>query len=227
MIRSAKSTITSTVTRTQLSTIYTASSTSTHTSVIVVPTPTSYPGMNYYVYPNTYNYLTSNPGFNATTFNSPKYNESGVVDDVNLEHTYNYPSSDNSCHLPGNYYGPCGQVTIVNQGYFHAAESGSYTFATNSTMDNAMYVWSGDVAYDSYTNSNWDYSATRQGYPVVETPGNKTYTLTAGELMPMTIMFVNGGGPGRAVISVTNPDGVTNGTSGYFLPPCDDTTFSP
>jgi len=183
--------------------------------------------MKYFVYPNNYNYLSSNPDFNAQTWQSNNYVAHGTINDVNSEHTNNYPGSDYTIYLPSGPYATGGQVTIVNQGYFHATESGAYTFTTNNTMDNGMFVWSGQNAYSGYTNQNWDYGAQRLGQPVVTSPGSVTYHLTAGQLWPMTIMFVNGGGPGRAVISVTNPDGITSGTSGYFLPACDSSTFSP
>lgn len=223
----SKETVTKMVTRTKHRTSTLEPTTSTATEVIVTPTPKVYPGLSYYAFHNDYNYNRDDPGFDATTWNSDAYEQNGIIQEINDEHTENYPSGSNVCSLPNGDFNDCTQSTFVNQGYFHAIEDGTYVVASDNTIDNGMYVWSGKKAYSDYNNDNEDYEAVRAGSgPYFG--GSQSYDLSAGDLVPFTIMAVNGGGPGRAVISVTTPDGRTSGTDGFFIPACPASNpFSP
>lgn len=188
---------------------------------MVTPTPAVYPGLNYYAFENSYDYGQEDPGFDATSWNSNAWMVSGTIQDINDEHTDNFPSGANTCSLPdGNVVDFCTQVTFVNQGYFHAIEDGTYMLSSDNTIDNGMYVWSGSNAYDKYNDGNEDYNAERTGSGPTTTTGRQKYNLNAGDLVPFTIMAVNGGGPGRAAIYVTTPNGDISGTNGFFLPAC-------
>lgn len=195
--------------------------------VIVTPTPASYAGVNYYAFHNEYNYNLEDPGFDATEWESNDYELSGLLQEINDEHTQNYPSGSDVCSMPDGDFDGCTQSTFVNQGFLHAITDGTYVVASDNTIDNGMYVWSGDNAYNGYNNNNMDYQAVRAGVgPYFG--GSQTYELNAGDLIPFTIMAVNGGGPGRAILSITTPDGTTTGSDGHFVPACpNNNPFSP
>lgn len=123
------------------------------------------------------------------------------------------------CSLPG-YSGTayCGTMVIVFQGYFFAPVAGTYTFSTPSYIDNALGVWSGTTAYNSFTNSNADYTA--YGYTSHDTAATSSYNLAAGEFMPVTVIWSNTGGPGGIWLTVSGPSGSALSTAGWFVPPC-------
>lgn len=202
--------------------------TTTVTVAVITPTPASYEGFNYYAFNNQYNYNLADPGFDATEWESDNYELSGLIQNIQDEHTDNYPSGADTCSLPdGNVFTGCRQSTFVNQGFLHATMDGTYVVASDNTIDNGMYIWSGDNAYSGYNNNNMDYEAVRAGGgPYFG--GSQTYEFNAGDLIPFTIMAVNGGGPGRAILSITTPDGETTTSDGHFMPACQNNNpFSP
>lgn len=196
-----------------------AASTGTSTSVVVQSIPGGLnEGLNYYYYVNTYNYSKDDPGFHAATFNSPSYLTSGFLTDVNSAETVDYPDSGTACAHDPSF--ECTYATYVMQGYLYAANgTGDYTIATPKTVDNALYFWSGTKAFDSYTNDNVDYQAVRAGRSVNFYGGSFTIYMAAGELVPVTIMWVNGGGVGKARMTIESPDGtIYASTAGFFAP---------
>ncbi|KAG9690494.1 hypothetical protein KCU95_g12247, partial [Aureobasidium melanogenum] len=204
--------------------------TSTVTNTLVLPTPSGLStGLNYYAYQNTYDYGNANPGFNPTTFKSSNYGQSGFTTDINLMQTQGYPySSTTTCYLPGQSASyNCGQVTVVMQGYFYAAQgAGTYTISTPNTIDNGLYFWDYDTAFNAYSNSNTAYQAVRAGSGPY-TGGSTTLNLAYGEVVPVTIMWVNGGGIGAASMSVTDPSSTTHSSTAGFWIPADDAGSCP
>lgn len=189
------------------------------TKVTVTPKPSFYAGLGYYVFSNDYDYSLDDPGFDATTFQSSDYKLNGTISEVNDEHTVGYPNgSPYLCNLPNGEYDECDQVTIVNQGYLHATKDGVYQLASDNTTDSGMYVWSGETSHHGYEYDNADYTAESIGGN--HTSGSASYNVTAGSMTAITIMWVNGGGPGKAQISVTDPSGFSSGTAGHFIPAC-------
>ena len=106
---------------------------------------------------------------------------------------------------------------LVFQGYMYAAAGpGSYTIS--SAVDDTGLVWLGpSKAYGTL----WDYNNADYVcyYP---NSASTTVELAAGELYPLTIMYGNGGGPGRSDFEITTPDGtVHSDTSTFFVGSCD------
>lgn len=198
---------------------------STVTNTLILPTPSDLStGLNYYAYQNELDYGAEDPGFDATAFKNPFYEQYGLTTDVNLMQTYDYPYDyDTGCILPGQDNGiDCGQITVVMQGYLYAAYgAGTYTISTPDTIDNGLYVWTGATAFNAYNNGDMAYQAVRAGSGPY-TSGSTTLTLAYGEVVPVTIMWVNGGGIGAAVMGITDPAGTYHSsTAGSFIPAAD------
>ena len=204
--------------------------TTTVTNTLVLPTPSGLNvGLNYYAYTNAYDYNNANPGFDATAFKGPNYKISGLTSDINLMKTYGYGSSSTTaCFLPGQHQPfDCGQVTVVMQGYLYAAYgAGTYTISTPNAIDNGLYFWTGENAFSAYDNGNTAYAAVRAGSGPY-TSGSTTLTLASGEVVPVTIMWVNGGGVGAAVMSITDPTGTFHSSTAGFWVPSDDSGSCP
>ncbi|GAM36285.1 hypothetical protein TCE0_018r05260 [Talaromyces pinophilus] len=196
--------------------IATSTVTTTTTSYTPVPTNTQL-GLNWYYYYSSQNYF---PGhaitFNPQTFNSPNYNFSGYVENVASFRTvaYSTSSSNTVCSLPANE--PCAFVCIVIQGYLWAKNGpGNYTLSSSTATDNAFFAWHGTKAYSDYQNSNYDYLAG----DYIPQAGSVTVSVGIGELVPFTFMWANGGGPGEALLTITDPSGKQYAdTTGFFVP---------
>lgn len=223
-------TSTITVTVTSVSTAYTTATstttinavTVTATNTLVLPTPSGI-GLNYYQYPTSLDYDEDDPGFDATAFNNPNYEQSGFLTNVNDIHSdYDDGFNDYYCTLPGQAVPiDCTELAVVMQGYIYAVFGpGTYTFSTPNTIDNALYFYTGSVAYSSYNDNNYAYNAVRAGQDdSAFFGGSTTLSLAAGQLVPVTIIFVNGGGPAAAVLDVTGPDDLQyTDTSPFFIP---------
>jgi len=176
------------------------------------------------VYNTSLNYNEDDPGFDATEFNNYDYEYSGFMVDVNNLQTegYAWGTGETTCGFDEDY--DCGTVAVVMQGYFYAANGGGdYQLSTGGNVDNALYVWTGDDAYTDYDNDNVAYQAVRAGSGPYY-GGSTTLTLAEYELVPVTIMWVNGGGIGAAFMTVVDPVGneYDDYTAGFFLPSDDN-----
>lgn len=194
--------------------VVTGTTTVTSTSYTPVPTYTNL-GLNWYYYINPYSFEGGIPAFSAQYFNNPNYNFSGYIENVGNFHTgatYSTTNPDFTCNIPAGE--DCEYVGIIFQGYLWAADGpGKYTLSSGPA-DNAFLVWHGTDAYDNYTNSNYDYQATYPSYS-----GTVAIQVGLGELVPVTMLWLNGGGPGDALLSITNPAGKTyTDTTGFFVP---------
>ena len=118
------------------------------------------------------------------------------------------------CSLPANE--PCEFVCIVIQGYLWAKNGpGNYTLSSSTATDNAFFAWHGTKAYSDYQNSNYDYLAG----DYIPQAGSVTVSVGVGELVPFTFMWANGGGPGKALLTITDPSGKQYAdTTGFFVP---------
>ncbi|OMP88075.1 hypothetical protein BK809_0002832 [Diplodia seriata] len=111
------------------------------------------------------------------------------------------------------------------QGFFVAQATGTYTISTSADyIDNYGYLWTGDAAY-TWTDGTTAYAATRTGGGYFG--GSTSITMNAGDAVPMTWLWANGGGVGRSHFVITTPSGssVTD-TTGYFAPACDSSIFT-
>ncbi|KAF3025091.1 hypothetical protein G7054_g13166 [Neopestalotiopsis clavispora] len=121
----------------------------------------------------------------------------------------------------------CNNIALNYRGYLYAGQSGDFTF-TISSADDIVIVWAGDAAYSGWTRSNALLDVTyTQLYSGIKTA---TYTATAGEYIPLRIIFSQGDGPFAFDIEVTAPDGTVilsadSTTSNYLVQySCDGTT---
>lgn len=216
-------TVTSTNTITDISTLTTTTtSTAYATATIVAP---SY--LHYTKYTHNYDAGSTSSGFTSTYFQTATPDIVGALQDISFE-TANWPSGTTYLTLPGNAEFDSSYAGVVMQGFFVAPEAGIYTFSSSSSyVDNWGYVWAGDVAYSEWDDGNVLYAASRTGSgPYLG--GSGTVTLDAGDAIPMTFLWANGGGVGRSDFEITTPDGTTyTDSTGFFAPACDAGVFSP
>ena len=235
---------TESTTQTNTATTYTTTITSRIT--LVQPTIASFNGLNYYTYQNNYNFNLNRASvpYDAASFTGTNYVRNGVavrylnnVRTSSLTGTYWPDSSGTTCILPGEFQNyECSQVTVTMQGFFYAATAGTYKLSirgTNNFVDNLLAIWTGSKAYNKpnqrISNGNANFIATRIG--AEESIGGETsLTLQAGEYVPITVMWMNGGGPGGFQFYVDQYDTTgtlvqtTQDTSQFFLPPCGGTS---
>lgn len=128
--------------------------------------------------------------FTAAYVNNPNYNFSGYIENVGDFHTgatYSTSSNDYICNVPAGE--DCQYVDIVFQGFLGAADGpGNYTLSSGDGSDNDFTVWHGINAYGNYLNSNYDYLADYPSYA-----GNITISVDIGELVPVTMLWLNAG----------------------------------
>ncbi|KAL2825343.1 GLEYA domain-containing protein [Aspergillus cavernicola] len=235
--------ITTTTTTTTTTTLSTTTTTPTQlqtlTETWIQPTPTAYPGLNYYQYLNGYNYNNANlPGLGggsyATTHWLGNYSfyTSGRTRNINFA-SPNWPTGAPTCQLPGQPSATdCSQWTVVFQGFLAAREPGTYTVHSPTSsesanwQDNSGFWWGGEKAYDSYSDVNVDGGASGAGISGVT--NSVAYTLAAGEFMPFTFIYSNGQGPAANRVDVRGPAGrVYPQDLDLFVPPCADSPFVP
>ena len=165
-------------------------------------------GLYYYEY--TLNpYSVSEPGaiIDPSRYQDDNYYTSGSVQDLDSL----VPSTEDT-------------FVVVAQGFFYAQTAGAYIFSSPNVDDN-LYFWAGGAlgtgqAPWSVTNANY-----QAHYP---TTGAATLVLQAGELVPVSILWGNAGGPGALTFDITTPDGQTHmDTTGFFVLPCIDQDFQP
>ncbi|KAK8087867.1 hypothetical protein PG997_002828 [Apiospora hydei] len=89
-------------------------------------------------------------------------------------------------------------------------------------------LWLGDPAYSDWDDSNAALFASRtvSGGAVGETT---ILTLNEGDAVPLTWLWVNGGGAARSHLSIRLPDGTVvdeGDVSAYLVRACDDGVFA-
>lgn len=185
------------------STVTTAGNSVTTTGLSSTPTPSSSGpndlanGLKYFDYPDSV-YDSSQTSFRTDLYNSrTNWASSGVEENL----------------MPDlRSQGPWLQVfTRIYQGYFVARAAGTYYFSSN-LVDDWLLIWWGVQAHTSYTNANvnWMLPLGNGG----QSPG---LTLTAGQMIPITILMSNGNGPAGFDFAIVDPDGNQfSDTTGWF-----------
>lgn len=119
-------------------------------------------------------------------------------------------------------------------GYFVARTAGTYTFGTPlAEMWDEVFFWHGDVAYQSWGDSNYDYFAWKDHW----ISGSVSINLTAGQVMPIRYIWVNSYAAenfcgcttdyGSSRLWFITPEGESvKDTTGWFIRDCLDSTFS-
>lgn len=191
----------------------------TSTTTVNTPAATNIvaDGINYKRYSHSYNADLANSGFTSTFFKTNNaVLSSGRVNSmtftggsINLQLPDNSPAFD------------ARQAAVVFKGGFKALQTGTYTFSTTvAKNDNWGWFWIGNVAVNGWDDTNAAYKATRVGTGGF-VGGIASITLNEGDVVPITFLWANGGGPGSTDFNIRLPDGstITNG-SGYFVESC-------
>jgi len=141
---------------------------------------------------------TTTPGFSAVT------SSAGGISD----------SCDNGSEEFYGNTGSCNQFALNYRGYLYAGQTGTFTFSV-SQADNLVLIWAGSLAYSGWTRSNAFMDVTFQELGGGGGAGTATYTASAGQYIPLRIVFAQGTGPFNYALQVTAPDGtvVLNGNS--------------
>ncbi len=84
-------------------------------------------------------------------------------------------------------------------------------------------MWAGDIAYNQWGNGNYNDSTI-----LFQKDAFVTVTVNAGDLIPVTFMWVNTMGDGAVYFNILDVDTSTDvtDTTGYFLAPLDGDGFS-
>ncbi|KAH8199362.1 hypothetical protein TruAng_006494 [Truncatella angustata] len=182
-------------------------------------------GIAYRKYTHSYNADSSSSGFTSTAFKSLTPDWSGVLQSLTFS-TPNWSGGSQYLTLSDHSAFLATQAALVLQGFFIAKETGTYTFTSSKDyIDNWGYLWTGDAAYSSWSDSNTAYKASRTGAGYVT--GTATVALNAGDAIPLAFLWANGGGVAQSYFTVTTPSGVrTTDSTGYFVQACSSTVFS-
>jgi hypothetical protein len=118
------------------------------------------------------------------------------------------------------------QAAVLYQGFFVAKQTGGHTFAVSGDfIDNWGYLWIGDVAYSQRNDGNAQVKGTRVG----EGPYTSQFTriqLNAGDAIPITFLWADGGGDARSWLQVTTPLASITNHAGWFVQACSASVFA-
>ena len=133
----------------------------------------------------------------------------------------------------GNYQFPGQTVTtnaanyvLVLEGYFYGP-AGDYLVTLDKSTDDYSYLWCDTSAYANWNGSNYYIveanSENGNGYTQ-----NHTFTLQAGQFVPMTIVWINVHLSGGVRFYITPPNGgsVITDTTGWFVQPYTGDSFA-
>ncbi|KAI3321025.1 GLEYA domain-containing protein [Xylariaceae sp. AK1471] len=216
--------VTDTATYTETST-HTESTTTTTTTTLTAfaeATTIASSGLMYRKYTHPYDANLVASGFTSSAFKSLTPDWRGVIHALTFD---DYTTGGVYLTIEGHAAFDATQAAILAQGFFLAKETGTYTLTSSKdTIDNWGYLWTGDVAYSAWDDSNTAYQSSRTGAPYVT--GTTTLTLNAGDAIPLTWLFANGGGPAQSVFTIITPSGAsTSDTTSYFVQACSASIF--
>ena len=98
---------------------------------------------------------------------------------------------------------PLASFFVDHRGYFYPPQTGNYTF-DYSYVDDAAYLWVGDLAYSGWNNTNYnEYGSWGTAAPSVQ------IFLTKDEYVPIRLAYGQGGGAGGLTVDIYAPDGET------------------
>ena len=97
-------------------------------------------------------------------------------------------------------------MTVAHHGYLFAPLDGDYTFSINEE-DNIVLFWTRSIAISGWTRDNGDLENTLPSSSEDSTIASTVLPWNAGELVPIRVMYTNGGYSGTLNPSITTPDG--------------------
>lgn len=155
--------------------------------------------------------------------------DSGTIQDLNFD--IDIPSQ--TMFLDGRNM-TADETGINAAGYFVARTAGTYTFGTPiAEVWDQVFFWHGDVAYQSWSDSNTDYTAWKDHW----ISGSVKVNLTAGQVLPIRYIWVNSFAVekfcecttdyGSSRLWFITPEGESvKNTTGWLIRDCSDDTFS-
>ena len=203
---------TTTTSYTATTTIFTATNTGANGQVTVsVVEPT--PGMQYFGFQDPSDSLRS------TKPDASRFNNNASQIDVRGA----FPGDINFYTDGSGYYQFPDQTTqtnaanyvVVFEGYFYGPP-GDYAVTMSTQTDDYSFLWMDTSAYSGWTdNDAYITESIAGGYTQ-----NHTFTLTAGEFVPLTIMWFNVYESGGVRFWIYPPGGgVVTDTTGWFVQP--------
>lgn len=161
--------------------------------------------------------------FNPAKFKTVQPGMSGVAGSA-AGFSYSCPSTSSTVNLYG-YTTNCNYLVLNYRGYLYASQSGSFTF-TVGDVDDFVEIWVGSIAYSGWTRANADAEYT------LNDSGSFSFDATAGEYVPIRVMFAQGYGVISFSLEITAPDGTVvlgadSTTSDYLVQQSCDGTSAP
>lgn len=203
--------------------------TSTTTSTVGFTATSAVPnGLVYKKFTSPFDGYKSASGWTADRFkgNGIKPDFTGVWNSLNFMTPY-WPSMsvDPTLQLDQSAPFDASQAALLFQGFFIAPQTGSYTFTVPAeNNDNFAQLWTGASAL-SWLDSASAFKAVRTA--TTSSIGQAVVSLNAGDAMPFSYLWANGGGAGRSAFNIVFPDGSSpSDFSSLFVQPCNGNVFS-
>ncbi|KAF2443336.1 hypothetical protein P171DRAFT_473647 [Karstenula rhodostoma CBS 690.94] len=207
----------------------TATEETTTTSTITayaVETTIASNGVQYRKYTHTFDANRADGGgFTSNYFKNQPAQFSGAITSLSFA-TPNWPSGSTTLTLSDGRSFPSDFAALLLQGFFIAKETGQYIITSRGgDVDNYGYAWTGDNAYSAWNDGNAAFRSARTGGGNVD--GNTYLRLNAGDAVPLTYLWANGGGVGQNIVRITTPSGrVVTSHAGYFVQACSSSVFA-
>jgi hypothetical protein len=202
-----------------------ATTTSTITAYAVATTIASN-GVQYRKYTHSFDANRADGGgFTASYFKGLAAEFSGALPSLSFS-TPNWPSGSSTLTLSDSRAFSSDQAALLLQGFFIAKETGSYTITSRGgDIDNYGYAWTLENAYSAWNDANAAFRSSRTGGGNVD--GSTTVALRAGDAIPVTYLWANGGGVGQSIVQIRTPGGrVVTSHAGFFVQACSSDVFA-
>ncbi|KAJ4348832.1 uncharacterized protein N0V89_010210 [Didymosphaeria variabile] len=219
-----QATTTETETATETSTATAIETTTSTITAYAVATTIASNGVQYRKYTHTFNANNGDGGFTSTYFKSRTADFSGALTSLSFS-TPNWPSGSSTLTLSDGRSFVSDQAALLLQGFFIAKETGTYTFSSSGNdVDNYGYAWSGDSAYSAWDDTNAGFKSSRTAAAYIS--GTTSLVMNAGDAVPFTYLWANGGGVGQSKVYIRSPSGqTTTNSAGYFVQACSSEVF--
>lgn len=182
--------------------------------------------MTYNKYSHTFNANLVNTGFFSSFFKAQAPEFTGALTSLSFA-TPNWPNGNTQLKLQDRSTSfASDQSALLMHGFYIAKQTGLHTFTSSQeTVDNWAYMWVGDAAYSSWDDSNTAFKSSRTGAPYVS--GRYQIQMNAGDAVPVTYLWANGGGVGQSRLQIQMPNGaVVTQHDGYFVQACSASVFA-
>ncbi|KAL5390287.1 hypothetical protein DPSP01_001859 [Paraphaeosphaeria sporulosa] len=222
----ATATTTVTSTTTESATVSEEATTTSTLTAYAVATTIASNGVQYRKYTHSFDAnRVDGGGFTSTYFKGLSAEFSGSISSLSFA-TPNWPSGSTTLTLSDGRAFASDYAALLLQGFFIAKETGTHVFTSRGNeVDNYGYAWTGDAAYSAWNDANAAIRSSRTGGGNVD--GNAYVSLNAGDAIPLTFLWANGGGVGQNVVRVTMPSGrVVTNHAGYFVQACSSSVFA-